>query len=304
MAIEIHNLSIYDDELLLVNKLCFSMKPNVIHALVGESGSGKTLIGRYLLNQNFDNLHYKIERWIHPPNIKVKSWIPQNNHESLNPLLTIKYQLNQIHQQFHGSKASFEKLSNLLTSVKLVKTKMEAKNLLKKFPNELSGGMKQRILVLFSLISNANFILADEPTSALDGSNALESLKLFKQLFKQNKNNDKYFLIISHDLNSLANIVDHIDVMYAGQIIESGPTTQILTNPSHPYTQALLNSIPNSKTKAFKIIKGQLERNHVALTGCSFAPRCEKTTSQCNKKIAKEKRIINQETQSYYKCIL
>ena len=246
-----------------LNNINLSFKKGGIHAIAGESGCGKSVLINTILNllpnnskitsgeilfenQNLLELKEKEIRQIRGRKISL---IPQDPFMSLNPLYTIENQLLEI-----------PALKNVENSKKIIKECLEEvrinniDNVLKSYPHELSGGMKQRIIISMSLISNSNLILADEPTTALDASVSNSILNLLVDL----KNKGKTIILITHDLSIVSNYCDTTTIMYLGNIVENADSDTLFKNPLHPYTKALLNALPNQRGKKLENIKGQI----------------------------------------------
>ena len=148
-----------------------------------------------------------------------------------------------------------------------------------RYPHELSGGMKQRIMIAMALVMNPKLIILDEPTSALDVSIQAQMMNIFKDLKWEHGTS---FIFITHDIGLASDLSDKIAVMYAGKIVESGNAEDVLHNPQHPYTQKLLNSVPDlhSETEP-KFIEGEPPNMTAPPSGCSFHPRCDFATEKC-----------------------
>lgn len=202
---------------------------------------------------------------------------------SLNPVLTIGRQLTEtleLHQQMNRIEAK-EKAGELLTRVGIA----DPVRRLGDYPHQLSGGMRQRVMIAIALSCNPKLIIADEPTTALDVTIQAQILELMKETAQES---GTALLIITHNLGVVARYADRVAVMYAGNIIETASAKEIYTNPRHPYTIALLNAVPRlDETEKVKLdpIEG-LPPNLVDLApGCSFAPRCTYAQDHCREEI-------------------
>ena len=203
---------------------------------------------------------------------KEISMIFQGAMNSLDPVFTIKQQFDELLKQ-HG----FDNNTN-----KIMRDAIHAVNLdytvLEKYPHELSGGMKQRIVIAMALLLKPKFVIADEPTTALDVLVQAQIINLLKSLKKKGLS----LMLISHDLAILSEIAEKIGVMYGGKMIEFGTSSEIYRNPKHPYTQGLLNSIPSlRKEKKLKFIPGSPPDLSTTKQGCKFFDRCPEAMDKC-----------------------
>jgi peptide/nickel transport system ATP-binding protein len=148
------------------------------------------------------------------------------------------------------------------------------------YPHELSGGMLQRCMIAMALISTPKLLIADEPTTALDATIGHQVLGLIRSL---QQSEGFAMLFISHDVSAVAKVSDVMAVVYAGRVVESGPTQDVMNNPQHPYTKGLLGAIPSAKKPRGELtaITGNVPSSLKALTGCSFAKRCTSADAQC-----------------------
>ena len=216
--------------------------------------------------------------------------IPQDPMTSLNPLYTIGSQLLEvieIHQGLKGKEAE-ERAIEVLNKVKIA----NAKERLKAYPHEFSGGMKQRVIIAMAIACNSKIIIADEPTTALDVTVQAQIMELLKEI---QKDLNTSFIFISHDFGLVSEIADKVAVMYAGHVVEQADSTEIFKNPKHPYTQALLKSLPNFNTTKLSPIEGQPPSIKDCFEGCVFEPRCTKKMEICKKEPQKTHLIKNHE---------
>ena len=241
---------------------------SIIRMLLG----GKTISGKINLNgesildlseQEFDKRY----RW------KKIAMVFQGAMNSLDPVFTIKEQFVEVLKQ-HRYEGSFEKvIVDAINSVSL------GENILKKYPHELSGGMKQRVIIAMALILKPKFVIADEPTTALDVLIQAQIINLLKKLKKDGLS----IMIITHDLAILSEIADKIGIMYGGQIVEFGSSYDIFKNPKHPYTQGLLASIPTLYGNKPTYIKGIPPSLRDPKPECRFIARCPLAMEKCKK---------------------
>lgn len=273
----------------------FNIKKGSLHALVGESGCGKTVSALSILQLLPKSAKIKSgEILFHDKNLltlKKKeleeirgakiALIPQDPMTSLNPLYTIGNQLLEVIEKHQGLKGkdAFAKAVEALEAVQIP----SAKNRLKSYPHEFSGGMKQRAIIAMALACNAEIIIADEPTTALDVTIQAQIMKLLADIKEKTGTS---ILLITHDLGLVGEVADEISVMYAGKIVEHAPVKEFFENTNHPYSRALLKALPQNKTKQgtkLAIIKGQPPTIQQDISGCKFHPRCEYAMPVCPK---------------------
>jgi len=207
-------------------------------------------------------------------NIRWKkiSMVFQGAMNSLDPVFTIEDQFNEVLKQHKFKGDSDKVIHDAVRSVNL------DSSVLKKYPHELSGGMKQRIVIAMALLLKPKFVIADEPTTALDVLVQAKIINLLKNL----KKNGVSFMLISHDLAILSEVAEKIGVMYGGKMVEFGTSSEIYRNPKHPYTQGLLNSIPTlRKEKKLKFISGSPPDLSSTKPGCRFFDRCPEAMDKC-----------------------
>lgn len=302
--LEIENLnlgfSIKNHYYQVLHDVSFSIKKGETFAIVGESGCGKTMTAMSIIKLlprnaiitsgkitfNSQNLISLSEKEIQKIRGRKISLIPQDPMTSLNPLFTIKEQIKEVvemNYNLNGSELN-KKIIELLDIVKIP----NAKENLKCYPHEFSGGMKQRIIISMALASKSELIIADEPTTALDTTIQLQIMNLLDEIKKEIKTS---ILLISHDLGLISNYSQNCAIMYAGHIVESAETKELIKNPQHPYTQALIMSLPNFKSKTITAIEGQPPSIYEKITGCSFSPRCKDKKPLCTKFSPKDKII-------------
>ena len=272
----------------------FSLEKGKMHALVGESGCGKTISAMSILRLlpktaqiTSGKIIYNKENLIDLPlkNIqKIRgakiALIPQDPMTSLNPLFTVGDQLLeviQIHQGLKG-KDAYKKAVEALDAVQIPC----AEERMKSYPHEFSGGMKQRAIIAMALACNAEILIADEPTTALDVTIQAQIMNLLNEI-KTHKNTS--ILLITHDLALVGENADYVSVMYAGRIVETAPATEFFKNPKHPYSIALLNSLPSNRNVKLETIQGQPPSIQQDISGCRFHPRCTKCIDICTNEI-------------------
>lgn len=205
---------------------------------------------------------------------------------SLNPLYTVGDQLLEIikiHQNLQGHQAE-QKAIEAFEAVQIPDTKSRLKN----YPHEFSGGMKQRAIIAMALACKAEILIADEPTTALDVTIQAQIMKLLNEI---KINNETSILLITHDLALVSENADEIAVMYSGRIVENAPNSEFFNNPQHPYSKALLKSLPSNRGNKLETIQGQPPSLSQKIDGCKFHPRCNYCMEICTKEIPELKNI-------------
>ncbi|MEM1544832.1 MAG: ABC transporter ATP-binding protein [Candidatus Methanomethylicia archaeon] len=273
-----------------VDGVSMTISKGEIVAIVGESGSGKTTLGRTAVKlieptsgkivfkgSDITNIKGDI-RWIR----KEAQIIFQDPFSSLNPYMTIK-QILEEPLIIHGVKDVSERREIILKTLSNVRLSPPEEFILK-FPHMLSGGQRQRVCIARALVLNPSFIVADEPVSMIDASSRAEILLLFREL------QEKYgigMMYITHDIATAKYFSHNIGVMYLGKIVEYGSIREVLKNPLHPYTVALINAIPDpdpeNRFRERPIVPGEPPSPINPPTGCRFHPRCPKIIDgKCN----------------------
>lgn len=275
---------------------CVSLKVKAGSTLgiVGESGSGKSVLSKAILRILPKNAH------VHPASSinysgtellrlgdrqmrqyrgKRIAMIFQDPMTSLNPVRTIGAQISETVMVHLGLNrvAARERAIELLSAVGLAHPEKRVEQ----YPHELSGGMRQRVVIAMAISCEPNLLIADEATTALDVTVQAEILELLLQLQRSRK---MTMILITHDLGVAANYTDTIAVMYGGQLLEAGPTRTVFAEPKVPYTRALLEAIPrlaDPSHSRLKTIPGRARRYHPEEIGCHFAERCPSVSGQC-----------------------
>ena len=266
----------------------FAIEKGESIGIAGESACGKSTLGLSIIRMISNGKIYSGEIQFDgkslldipdadfDKNIRWKeiSMVFQGAMNSLDPVFSIQQQFEEVLKQHNFEGDMKEIILKSLTSVNL------DESILKKFPHELSGGMKQRVVIAMALILKPKFVIADEPTTALDVLIQAQIVNLFKQLKKDGQS----FMIISHDLAILSEIVEKIGIMYGGRMVEFGDSTEIFLEPKHPYTKGLLESIPMlSKDEKPKYIPGTPPNLVNPEEGCRFYDRCPEAMEKCKK---------------------
>ena len=276
-----------------VNGVDLSLRPGEFLAIVGESGSGKSvtmmsmlrlipmppgkIVGGQVEFENMDLLRLDPDDLRSVRGGKI-GFIFQDPMTSLNPVLTIGRQITEsldLHTDLTDKQAD-ARAEELLTLVGIP----DAAQRLKNFPHELSGGMRQRVMIAIALACSPKIIIADEPTTALDVTIQAQIIEIIKDL--REKLNTAV-IWITHDLGVVAGLADRVVVMYGGKVVEQALVKDLYARPQHPYTQGLLNSLPRLDMKGQELttIEGQPPSLRAAPTGCSFAPRCQYAHDRC-----------------------
>lgn len=238
---------------------------SIVRMLLGGKANGKIILDNTEILGMSESEFTEKFRW------KKISMIFQGAMNSLDPVFTIHEQFVEVLKQ-HNFKENFDDaILNAIHSVSLDDV------ILKKYPHELSGGMKQRVIIAMALLLKPKFVIADEPTTALDVLIQAQIINLLKKL----KKNGMSIMLITHDLAVLSEIADKIGIMYGGHIVEFGSSYEIYKNPKHPYTQGLLESIPTLKGDAPKYIKGNPPSLLEPATQCRFIERCPLAIEKC-----------------------
>jgi peptide/nickel transport system ATP-binding protein len=276
-----------------VNGVSFDVERNETLCIVGESGCGKSITALSIMGLlteaariegsiGFDgqNLLKVSEKELEKLRGDKLAMIFQEPMTSLNPVLKIGLQIAEP-LMFHkgmSQSAAWKQAKNLLDLVRIP----DAATRLNQYPHQLSGGMRQRVMIAIGLACKPDVLIADEPTTALDVTIQAQVLALLNDIRKEQ---DLSIILITHDLGVVANVADRVAVMYAGDLVELADVADLFERPSHPYTQALLSSIPRAdRTDLLVPIRGQVPPIHRMPIGCRFSPRCDEATNQCNAK--------------------
>jgi peptide/nickel transport system ATP-binding protein len=277
-----------------VENISFELSNGQSIGIVGESGSGKSTFGLALIRslpkngiirsgkvlvENEDILGIEEKKFDGIYRWKEISMIFQGSMNSLDPVFSIEKQMKEI-LKVHGIKDGKGVKHAELIKKSLTDVGLDPEVVTKRFPHELSGGMKQRIVIANALLLNPSILIADEPTTALDVITQSQIISLLKNT----KNSKKMkIILITHDLSLIPNVAERVIIMYAGQAVEISDTKTIFNNPLHPYTQALIKSIPNMKStkKTIQFIAGDQPNLLNIKQGCRFKNRCPQAMDVC-----------------------
>lgn len=312
--LEVKDLStvfVTDDGIIkAVDDVSFILKKGKVLGIVGESGCGKTVTSLSILRLLPNNAHIKDGKIFFAGKDLVKlnqdnmrfirgnhiALIPQDPFTALNPVYTIGDQIMEVIKLHQGllKNEAYKRAIEVLEQVKIP----NPVGILGNYPHELSGGMRQRVIIAMALSCKPELLIADEPTTALDVTVQAQILNLIRNIQKEE---DMSLLLITHDLGVVAEMCHEVIVMYAGQIAEYADVLSIYKDPLHPYTVGLLNSLPNKKKNRLEQIEGQPPSMHVLPSGCYFEPRCPKRISMC-KEVSPE--LITTKDNRKVRCIL
>lgn len=290
------NINTKKHSIQIVRGVSFGVNKGEIVGIVGESGCGKSVTSLSILQLLHDTpieveagtVHFKGKNLLdltekEMRNIRGKdmAMIFQDPMTSLNPVLKIGKQLIQgiiLHLNCSKEEARNRAIA-MLESVGIP----NAVNVMKQYPHQLSGGMRQRVMIAMAMSCKPELLIADEPTTALDVTIQAQILELMKQLREENNTT---ILLITHDLSVVAEICDRVIVMYAGTIVEEASVEELFESPRHPYTKGLIGSVPQIGERQTRLnsIKGQVPAPNQMPQGCKFATRCPHAMDICKEK--------------------
>lgn len=259
--------------------------------VVGESGCGKSMTGLSLMGMlppsgriSAGSIHFegrdlaqlKPKEWLDVRGQTI-SMVMQDPFTSLNPMMRVGDQIAEVYRIHQGKSASEARdlAVEMIRKVGVPNPPLSAR----KYPHQMSGGQRQRIVIAIAFASKPKLLIADEPTTALDVTLQAQILRLLRDLQKEE---GTAVILISHDIGVIGSMADRIAVFYAGQVVETGSAEQTLRTPAHPYTQALLDSLPKPGVDRLRAIGGQPPSLAALGTACSFAERCPLRFDRCN----------------------
>jgi len=299
-----------------VNGVSFTLGEGETLGIVGESGSGKTLLSLALMGLQPVGARLKGEAWLSMPNLNGDgigdgtnrnrppelgglrrenlialgaarlralrgrriAMIFQEPMTALNPVMRVGAQIEEairVHESAAGSSEIHRRVLQSLARASVPEPDRRARQ----YPHELSGGLRQRVMIAMALAAGPSVLIADEPTTALDVTVQKQILELLRNLREELQLS---LLFITHDLGVVAQVADRVAVMYAGRIVEAGPTLEVLRHPRHPYTKGLLRAAPRLAGGKPMPIQGVVPALDTLPSGCAFAPRCPIHIAECD----------------------
>jgi oligopeptide/dipeptide ABC transporter ATP-binding protein len=276
-----------------VEDVDFTVRKQEVWGLVGESASGKSVIGQALVGVVAKpagrivsgEVFFKGEDILkkNPKEAqKIRgnqiTFIPQDPTTALNPLLRIGFQIGEAfkYHRHQRVETASEEIVNVMKVVNIPSPEMRVKD----YPHQLSGGLKQRVIIATALSCQPDLLIADEPTSALDVTIQMQIIKLIREIQAKFQ---MTMILITHNLGLVAKMCDRVAVLYCGRIVEEAPVRELYRNPKHPYSRGLLASLPEGEKGDVELytIPGQLPNPLYHPVGCSFSPRCPHGADQC-----------------------
>ena len=288
-----------------VDGVSFSVRAGETLGVVGEAGSGKSvtmnslmrlvpsppgrIVGGKVILDGQDVLELSEREMSRVRGSKIGISL-QDPMTSLNPVFTIGNQVREtisIHQDI-PRRSVFEMAVDVLRKVRIPAAEVRVRD----YPHQMSGGMRQRVVGAIGISCQPLVLIADEPTTSLDATIQAQYLKLLKDIQRES---GLAIIFITHDFGIVAKMCDRVAVMYAGKIVEMGDVRSIFNRPSHPYTEALLNSVPKMEADMDRLtsIEGQPPAMHEQLTGCPFAPRCPYVMERCSEEYPPETQVAD-----------
>ncbi|WP_410766073.1 ABC transporter ATP-binding protein [Haloferax sp. DFSO60] len=296
LSVENLQTAFYTDKEVIraVDNVSFDIHPGETVGIVGESGSGKSVTARSIMRLidspgriESGRVMYKGENLLEKSKKQMRNirggeiaMVFQDPLTSLNPVYTVGNQIKEalrLHRDMTGRKATREAIE-LLEAVGIP----DAQRRLREYPHQFSGGMRQRAVIAMALACDPDLLICDEPTTALDVTIQAQILELLEDLQEER---DLAIMFITHDMGVIAEIADRVNVMYAGEVVESAPVVELFESPKHPYTQGLLKSIPGQglgEGDRLATIEGDVPTPNEKPTYCRFAPRCPKAFDACD----------------------
>ena len=284
-----------------VKDVSFNIKKGESFGLVGESGCGKTSVAMSLLQLQADNAKISSGSIVldgqelvglSESELRKVRWngisiVFQGAMNAWNPVIKVGEQIREAIREHYPSNSKSENTKKIESLFKMVDLD---ESIMERYPHELSGGMKQRAVIALALSCDPKVIIADEPTTALD---VVVQDQILKEIKKVQELLGLSLIYISHDIAVIAEMTDNMAVMYAGRIVEKGPTSKIFKSPKHAYTRLLLESTPSvvGDKKKLRSLEGEPPSLIDELEGCSFSPRCPEPTNECSERSVEMKLI-------------
>jgi oligopeptide transport system ATP-binding protein len=276
-----------------VNGASFSVRRGETAAVLGESGSGKSVTAAAIMrllasppaHVTGGSIHFNGEDVLGLPMAQWRKrcgreigMVFQDALASLNPVFSVGWQVAEPFRA-HGildAREALERAAELLGRVGIPEARSRARD----YPHQFSGGMRQRVMIAMAIALDPSLLIADEPTTALDVTVQAQIMELLRDLQRER---DMAMVLITHDLGVVAEVADHVAVMYGGRVVESGRVRDVLSRPAHPYTLALLESAPRTELdrQELRPIVGSPPDMATLPRGCSFHPRCRRATDEC-----------------------
>ncbi len=296
-VLEVRNLEVCFGEVPILRDVSFDLEAGETLGVVGESGCGKSMTGLALMGmlptgckvtkgsislEGRDLVPISNREWLKIRGSEI-ALVMQDPFTCLNPMMKIGDQIAEalmLHRDMSKSDANKEAIK-MLEKVGVPIPESAAS----KYPHQMSGGQRQRVVIATAFACKPKVLIADEPTTALDVTLQAQILRLLKQLKEEE---DVAVMLVSHDIGVIASLASNICVYYAGRVVEDGPTKEVLYNPAHPYSKALMNALPNPNKKRLESIAGHPPDLANRPPGCSFEPRCKFKTKKC----AQEPRLV------------
>lgn len=318
VLLQIRNLNVYYNTLIgkvkILDNINMDIEYGDIIGLVGESGSGKSTLGQAIARILPPNASISGEILFEGVNLLSLSekeiekyrgtqvfMVFQNALNSLNPVKKVGFQLEEalsLKYQKLGKKVSKDEIYKEVIDVLKDLRLPDPEAIVERYPHQLSGGQIQRIIVAMALLLRPKLLIADEPTSAIDVTLQAQVVNLFKQLNQETKMS---IIFITHDISLAYSMSDRIAVLYAGRLMEEGKTEEVIKDPMHPYTQALIASMPKVTKTSGKLysIPGMPPSFYALPAGCKFNPRCPKVMEVCKTKEPHEIHVNNRKVRCW-----
>ena len=275
----------------ILRGVSFDLERGQTLGVVGESGCGKSMTGLTIMGmvppagrvsagsmmfEGRDLVTIKPKDWLSIRGQEI-AMVMQDPFTALNPMMRIGEQIAEVFR-LHldmDAKTAWQKSVEMLGKVGVPAPESSAR----KYPHQMSGGQRQRVVIAIAFACKPKILIADEPTTALDVTLQAQILRLIRQLQEEE---GTAVMLISHDIGVIASLASRIAVYYAGRVVETGSTESVLESPRHPYTQALLNALPDPSKQRLEAIAGQPPDLTKPIPGCAFAPRCPVRFEQCS----------------------